>query len=1337
MLGSNGSIRTKLLKILVFSGIFIGQAANELGHLCLAQSPSQVPSEYPITLKDLGPLTGFVDSSKKPQLKLVRIGSVWDLKILKTEKRVSEMAIEDYRLSPFRSGEINRILLNDWILTIDPKILLPKAKSDFLDAWRSYRESFIEELARFKDQRKLEGYTNSAELYFSKSLIQQGLLKALEDADLNERLRALVSETLDREFQELPLVLDEKFYSHVNAKEVQSNITGQILIRPRVLPSELKAEFEPHFAKSESIYESVLGQLKLQIPIVGASIKVGSLAVQSDLLPTPYVISEADDLSFEMELNRAQAFEIKITVIWNKITQRPELRFERKDLRTPFESARITSFKFRGKQMDVESDSPTQWVLWNFIEPTMNKPEFMSSILHYSTSKLTEMLTRSLPFQETFVVIQNSDPKSMERYSVDLFQAGFASHDPGLNPNLVARFQLTVPIVIEAPEVNVALRSVSESLAGKIGIRILNPDVELENLELFWKGKRLSSDQVGFRFRMLNREDRVTKLDAIAELSLSNELNFKLDQLSTNLDGLSVRGLDVRLGTKWLAGDRPSLQMILENIDLLRKELTHPKALKGIGERLQAYVENQIRRELSGRLSNLSIPLKLQEQGVKATGEFQIPSIPIQDVTFRLRDWKQLGQVCKGSYLMSAEAYFGLSDSIILVGKRLNVDASWKGLSASLRVASLSASIVPDEKLNLKFAFDLCLSPNRETIDFAMRYGDANLKKFSIHNIQLNGLETSSGFLDAAVKVFGLGSGNQRELKVAQIVGHILETQKESIFAKVGLDQSDFISGKIKSFLDSAPIRGEIERKLIEVGDVEEKVTDLMFDLGKFLKGPLEKIIVENLTKMANAYLPKANESIKAYQSVTDKMLVHIGQIVGDDLEGFLYAKLMQLIYGPQSRSGLMAQISYILEPSKSVENLKKSLGLAASGETQSFAQIKMMTKIIDLVSDCPFSNRDSAWGAWNQVLGSSDLERQQIEDIRSFIHETCDPNSPSNLVGTGSINDISRLFEMGLNAANKMLLDESVRHFFSIPNTESLPLRTSNADFEFPVEVNKIELLPFSNSAEEVFRVVFYSRGFSNKPSFLLGPPASFVQSAMRDSNQNMIFRIHRETLNEILGKVDWSGLLRTQFPTVFGATDTIDMRTEPFLTADGRILFKAFVHSRSGKVRLVVTPLLKILASLFDSQASDNNLNRLVENKDQKSDLPDISMNDIGSFAISFLDLQNPFGFEADMEASIRPKFSLQSTNDLSGKTLKIEFEPLQTQKLDGKVLTTPIKRRLDVIHQPLNRLVGELLSQVGEIPSLQIVSNSLSLDRIELENGDLYIVVRRSDSSNSASR
>lgn len=1309
-----------------------------MGHPCLVASESSAPTEYRISLKDLGPLTGFVDSQQSKQLKLFRSGSVWDLKTISSknfpeEKRVSILALDDFQLSPFRKGDLNRVLLSDWILSVDPQILNPKANADFLDAWKSYQESFTEEFAKFQDQRKLQGYTNSAELYFSKSFIQQGLQRALEDPSLNEKLQALLSEIISNDFKNVELPVDEVFYSTIDSKEVQTSLKAQVLVQPKILPHEARASFEPNRQKSESAYESLLGHLTLRIPIVGVSADVQSLSVQSDVLPSPYKIGDADDLFLNLELNKANPFEISISVIWNKILQRAEMRIDRKDIRTPFETMTIKSFEFRGKKMDQTENSPTRWVLWNFVEPTLNKPDFLNSLLLYSTSKMTAMLTNKLPFREKFVVMQNTNANSAERYQVELFQAGLAAHDPGLNQNLVARFQMTIPIVIEPPEVDLSLKSVTESLAAKIGIKILNPDVELENLELFWKGKRLSSDQVGFRFRMMNRADRVTKLDAKAELSLSNELSFKLDQLSTNVEGLSIRGLDVRVGNQWLKGDRPSLDMILDNIDLLRRELVQPKALMGIGERLQTYIEGQIRKEFAARLSNLKIPLDIKQKQMNLKADVQIPNIPIQDVTFRLRDWKTQGPTCKGTYLMSAEAYFGVTSAIPMIAKDLNIQADYKGLSAGLSAGSFIAQLVPQEKLSLQFAMDLCLSASRETIDFGLRPLTANFKNVSVKNLQFNGLQASNAFLDAAGTLLGLGFGNERDNKAATIVEGLIDAQKEKIFQSVGLDQSEFISAKIKGFLDSAPIRGEIERKLIEVGDVEERVTDLMYDLGRFLKGPLEKIIVQNLTKITDEYLPKANQMLSSYQSVTDQMMIHIGRIVGEDLESLLYSRLMEMIYGKTSRTGLMARLSYILEPSSAVTKLKAQLGLPSDFETSPYFAYSLMTKMALLLDECPFVNSQAAWARWNEVLSDKKFTKQQSESIRSVLKDACDSPEASQ---QSSIVDLSQLFEMGLASANKILLDESVRHFFALPSSESLPLRSRTENLDVPVEISKMELVPFADSAEEIFRVIFYSRAFSNRQGLMVGAPSNFVQKTIQSSRDAMVFRLHRETLNDVLRKIDWAKMLRSQFPTVFGSTDTIDIKREPYMTEDGRISFNGYVYSRTGKARLIVTPFLKILASLFNAKASDENLNRLVENKDQANDMPEISVGDVAAFSISFLDLSNPFGVEAEIDGSIRPRFSVVGNAD-GGKIIGIQFEQMNLGNLNAGVLTTPIKRRLDVLHESLNRMLSGLLSQVGEIPSMELAANVFSLDEIRLDQGNLYVVIGRSDSSLNARR
>jgi hypothetical protein len=176
------------------------------------------------------------------------------------------------------------------------------------------------------------------------------------------------------------------------------------------------------------------------------------------------------------------------------------------------------------------------------------------------------------------------------------------------------------------------------------------------------------------------------------------------------------------------------------------------------------------------------------------------------------------------------------------------------------------------------------------------------------------------------------------------------------------------------------------------------------------------------------------------------------------------------------------------------------------------------------------------------------------------------------------------------------------------------------------------------------------------------------------------------------------------------------------PMMTEAGDLSFKIYARSRSGKVRLLLSPLVKLLASMFQDQASESKLDRLVESKNQKDDMPGINAEDVVSVVLSFFDLRNAFGYEVDLQAKIRPRLSVE------GGQVRMQFEPLETEALRAGVLSAPIERRLDQAHKPLNRLLGDLLAQMGAIPAFTYAGSQLNLHNIFFDSGDLFVVVKR---------
>lgn len=1353
----------KSLKLLIYAWLWALFASFALGHPCLAQA---LPQSYTFSVEDMGPFRGqFI--TKAPEWRLFVSNDVWDLEIKDEKtKRVSELALEDFRSSRYRTGALNPMLMTDWLLSFDPnrvidskgaKPIQPKkvVPEHFLNAWNSYLLRLQDEWRAAKADLQRRGYTTTAELYFSKALIQDGIVNALQDPVVLAKLRGLAAEILGEHLSALDLKLDENFETIFQNKTYRTQILGSLTVRPDLRMEDFEISFDPQKMESQSSHEVSMGKISFVLPLTEASVDVSHFEVRSDFTQKPYIISEADAMSMKIEFNRSKPFKLTANIFWNKILQQPEIRFPDKELDAPFKTAKLSEIHLRGERYEPSQGSVIEWMMnnegWRLLQTTVESGGFVQNLIAVSTEQLSALLQKHLPFRETFVVIQNSDSASNEKFKLDVFRAGFAAHDPGLNPNLVARFQLTIPIEIKTPEMNLNVRPTEEALSGKIGIQILNPDVELEHLELFWKGKRLSSDRVGFRFRMINRVGGYTRLDADADLSVDKSLQFRLDKLQTNIEGLAIQALEVRMGDKWLAGNRPSLQMIVDNIALIRKELVSSTGQKGLGGKLQAFIENEIRGVMSERLKDLSVRIPMSgdrldvEQDVSwytenlgglgfrekakigLKGELKISDLPIQEASFRLRDYKAQGPVCKGTYLISADTQIGITDAIPVIGKGWDIAIELAGYKSNISVDTFTASLVPEDETRLSFGFDICLSASRETVDIQLRNVRPVLSKMKVNGLSVGGLSVSNQTIEKVAKLFGWAKGISRDVAVASLLQNILIDQRTEIDSLVGQLQAPFFAEHISAFLNSAPIRGQIERSLIQVGDVEEQTLELMMDLGKSLKGPLEGMIIDNLSKIVNEHLPKVEAMLTTSRKTMDDLILNLGVLAGEDLEAVFRTQVLKFIYGETSSVYLNSEIRRLLTPSGAVKVLRNRFGLSVDP----WDDIRWFSKAVLLgagISDCPFQDLSESISKWKKALYDARLQPADEARIDEFVTKTC--------AGEAKPGFVSRhLMSEGILSANALLMNESIRSYLRLPSTDELPLATGpglwsrdgranqQTAYEIPIEISKVEMI--STGTGDLFRVSLSSSAFSNEMGLAAAANvSSFVLQSLNVSDQNMVFRLPRPIINQVFLKVDWAQLVRQSFPSVFGPYDQIIVERAPFLTEDDEIIFKIYVRSRSGKIRLLVTPVVKLLASMFDENATDQKLNKLVESKKQDDDLSKVSLSDVAFFALSFLDLRNMFGFEASIEGAIRPRLGYQNGR------VGIEFEAMDVQDVDAGFLKTPIQSRLEGAHKPLNGILAELLSQIGQIPSLDAMASRFVLSEMTLVKGDFFAVIRRED-------
>ncbi len=1383
MSGKPTPIWAKYSKLLIISVISSLWLFAGLGQDCLAQVPPSAPKEYWIVLKDQGPFRGLRVTSDTT-LRLIRQAQEgrWDLELHPDSQSVTLLAFEDFRLSRHRSGDLNRILMSDWIFNFDPNLVIEKrgaefhkksksAKAaEFVSAWNEYRTQFATDFAAYKESQRLKGYTVAAESFVSVPFLQNGIERALTDPDLLTQLRSAVGQLLLEKFQDYQVEFTDELKTKIIEKSYQTNFDIHLSVVPQFKLEDFDLKFKKSTATGDA-FNRDFGTLEVKLPLSEVEVLVRDLKVQSELLPEPYVISKSDELRIRLAFNQDRPFNVSIGIRWNRISQRPELSLNREDFESPLSTGKITSVHFRGKRYEREMGSPSEWILsnegWGFMQRTLTQGDFIQRMLVSSSQELAKLLEKHLPFRENFVVIENEGSNLATKFRVEPFNPVLKDHDPALNPQMVASFQLTIPIEIQTPEMDLSVRPTEESIAGRIAIRILNPDVELENLKLFWRGKTLSSNDLGFRFRLNNRESGSTRLEAAADLAVSHALSFRLDALKTNLEGLYIRALEVRVRDRWLKGNRPSLDMLLRNAQVLREFLIGPKAQADLTQELQAFVEMQMQKVLGARLQDLEVQIPfdskegavsqmkvdqnvelytnwfgglalIEKASLGISGKLRVGRIPMESVEFRLRDFSNQEPTCKGNYLFSAEAGAKVKGMIPIRGEGFKISAQMKKLSETLSVESLVTQVDATKGAMMKLGLDLCLSANREKLEIGLRSVEHTLGNLKISGVQVRGVTARSEATELLARIFGWGSGIDRDLKISEILKGYLESKQEVYFKQLGRMQTGFFQEKLAAFLDTSEVRGRLERAILEIGDIEEKALSLMMDLGKFLKEPLEKMISDNLKKITEENIPKINEAVRAHRQTLDDIILNVGQILGADLEERIFSTLISVLHGRSSFEAMSSGLRELMAPSKASLILRQRFGVAEDLK-QEFAWIPQYHQLLSQIPQCPVADVESLMD-WKNLVGQMGFESRKQEAIVRFIDESCiaSANRPAEQLKAAD------WYAQGIGSLNEFLMDEAMRYVLRLPSHKEVPLTTGpqewstnrgqnvDRDFQIPLQVSKVEMVSTQSDqplVKDLLRIVFYSSEIAGASDLLMpGRINSEVLTWLEAAPDSVVFQLHRSAINDLLRKIDWAEMLRLHFPTVFGPWDTIDVERAPFLTVNNEILFKIVARSRSGKARILLTPVVKLLARLFDSQKEDDKLNRLVEPKKTEDFMPAVNLSDVAAVALSFLDLKNIFGYDVTAEGRVSPKLALKRTED--GSIISLAFEPVEWDSVQAGMLTTPIQRRLDVAHQPLNSVMADLLSRVGGLPSLEIFSNVMQVDRLELVQGDFMIQIGRRD-------
>lgn len=1384
----------KLLALILGLGLlFPTHAPLGLGNPCLAGQPVE---RYIFWLKDPAAFIGRMMINQSAQFQLILRDDLWRLELIDSPQDVSRMAMEEYQSLAHRTGHSNVMPIADWIINFDPfifknkqiaQIAIPKNAelNEFVKAWDSFRARFISELQAFQQELRRRGYTKTAEIFLSKDVVQNGVRAALSDSDFHARIRSALSDALTRQLVGYPLEIDEAIEVPVFKKSGQARLKAALMVNPELALDELGVAFEPLEKTIDTPYRLGLGRLRIQLPLVHMSARVLDLEISADELKTPVSVSATDDVEIRVSFDRDHPIELNAEVVWDKILQRPELRVDRKSLKTPLASARLESISYRGSRFTHAHQSVSGWLVQNALlqlaEGSINDGNLLENLVINSLDPVQGILQNGIEINLDLVAIEAAQSDSESPVQVEVFESGNPRHDPVTNKNMIARFNFSLPLKVIDPHGDITVSSAQNLLSGRFKVGLLDPSIEIENIALFWRGERLLGRQLGLRAQLKNKLESATEIRGGGRLQVRDELQFELDPVEADLKGLSIAGVDVRLGNRWLKGRQPSLNMILENIESIRSALVTSRSQNKVGMKVQEWVESEIASEMNKRLTNLKVPFdlirthRIQKFGfdktgyIRTSGEFRVDAVPIQDISIRLRDLQKSSPRCRGVYLVSAEAHLGLTEAVNLRSSPLSIEVGLDRYKSTIQALSVMALTVPSEGTYLDFVFDVCMSATQDNLDIQVRHLRQNLSKVQVSGVQVLGLSTQNevlpqapdygipseedggaqmtsdfqmpdvkSLIETGLALYGTADGAEKDVRISKFIERIVKQNHLMLGEQIKSGMTDFFKFKVPYYLNSAPVKSQLESFIIDLKGVDEKVGELMFNLGELIQKPLSDLLSSLAGSYVKEALPKINQTAKMQRSVLDRLIVGFGEVAVVDLEMTAYSLLTRLVYGDRSFDRLKVDLERLMKPSEAVANIKESLGLSKYEDSVArLAWIRPYHEILMLLARCPYPSSEGPWREVEGIVDSLKVSSMQRSAIMSLIDEVCWDERPGAKLER--INILNEWFGRGIHSVNEALMDSAIASYLKIPASEQVPLVTGprswtddskvDQDFQVPIEISRVSLI------DDVFRISLYSNQFSNEWDGLSGRVAPAVKTALETDQNAVLLRVPRTIMNQTLLKIDWENLIRSNFKldmndvqkrsvAICDPQDEIVIRQAPMIGEDDMIHFNIYMKCRKGKVRLIVTPIIAALAKLFNPKLQEEDLQRIKEKASPLTQLPDVNAADVGGVLLSFFDLTNPLGFAVQTKGAVKVEFQVVKTED-GRRRLKASAEPLKIDEFKASAfLDQVILRRLEAVHHVANAIFDEVLGGIESLPQLGLFSNQAELEKIFLDSGDLYV-------------
>ncbi len=1333
---------------------------------------------YRFSIKDFD---SYFEKLQTHQFALISRPSGWDLYFIPEGDRVISLALEELKsFHKKKDKAVNRILLSNWILGFDPQSVSASSahttktknkQQQFVLAWNEFRLRYYQELKAAQSLEQMKGRNSSIEAYVPAPLIQKALQSFVSDGQSFSFIETALKSAaaLLKKTYSIPLNTDFKF--EMGEQSFLTRINGKLDLTPDFDPQELSVQVEQvNFSRIDFTQDVQLAQISLQLPYKRIVIQVPTLRIESQTLTKPFEIKTDDQVQIVIENETNQKLSLKGALIWDSALQRPDFSLRRNSIDMALSAVKIKSVYFKGRRYDMASQAFDQIFGseegWGFIKESLDRNPFKQALLGFAAQKLSEVLSGKVSYQQSFVAIDTSAENVQERFKLLPYDPQNPETDPSKNLQIISKFSVDVPFHFNAPKLNLSALEGPSKFIGSVRANIQNPQIELQGLQIFHFGRRVSNNDLGLRIHMKSNEDESLWFSGEAQAQIKPNLDLNLKEFKTNFDQLSVDKFDVRLGSKWLQTDKVETSLLVSQGDFFRSQLAvYPYRKQApLGIELQGMIENEIRKEMSARLAVKQIPLdinyqkkisssKLVEDFIfKVRGVLKAPYLRPDQINLRFRDHSKSAVKCHGTYLVSADTYINIADPVQVTGEDLGltVRTQSKKILGLIKVKDLSASVYqPKQKATeLRFDFDLCLKPSQNELDIQVRDLKHNLDQILFTKVQLRGISydfqsnMQQKFLGFIESFLGSSKGYKRDEMTSRFVESILDGQSGDIASAIREVLEEYLRRRVPYYLQSPKVKMKLEKGFLTMRKAEDDLAHELYMIGSRVQKPLEEIIVQQAQSNIQKYLPLAEQTLKQQMSLINHTVAYLGSKIGSDITDLAYVQLVKAFYGEQSEKYFLVALERL------IKNAAGPRLFAQNSSTEKIAKESSLW-MKQIVSDLPVPCEEISASAFKEKIQVSLKSRYSsfsidtINGVSQLMVSQCYKPTDSSLEAAleapsaQSKSLIEDLISQGMVSINDLLMREALQKYLS-PAQAKLPVfnqaSKSTKGFSYSGwKLHSLELLRAEDTKfpSDVFVLRGVSEQISNGWGHLEPQSAQKIRSILNESGEYLVLRLPLETTNQILHEIDWKALIRETMKGVLKPHHTIEISKVPQINEKMEISAGIRLKAPWMKAQLIVSPLVSMVSRLFKPRTPIETLEKMAaaplvdSQQSQKASASSIDFSDISRFTLSLFDLTNFLGLQAKFSGSIPFEFGLQAHAN-GEKTMELKFSQPKVEELKASAfLSKPIRKRIDDIDDALNRSLNLALQKMGGLPEYTWLGHKLSVEDIRWQDGDFYLI------------